>query len=295
MVMYQPGPPPAASGSVEEKVYKCVECDAVRSHREELDENFRCRGCATQLLVRALNAIKPVGCIEAKLVKQPHTIPCSISSCKYNDWSGGDYKYYVQCHEVPGVFHSETSRKYCLRCAEEVFDERIKEAEEALRERNEALDDAIERIHASTRQKVRDWVHDHEASFADLSVGQLVALAVVQVEDEPQVNANSSAMPESMVVSPVIRPEKHKKMCAQCFKRQWHLGEYYVYDSVNPVGTDKFCLHCAQVKWPENFGFGLVEEPLTSPAGASTSTTTDCGRRLPDSIRRTIARRRLSY
>jgi DNA-directed RNA polymerase subunit RPC12/RpoP len=348
--MYQPTVFPAASGSgsVEEKVYKCIECDAVRSHRDELDENFRCRGCATQLLVSALNAIKPTGCMEAKPVKQTHKNPCSISSCKYSDWDYGDY--YVYKHEVPGVYHSETSLKFCLSCAEKEFDEKIKEAAEALRKRNEALDGAIEdieNISASTRQRVRDWVHERKNNFADISAEQLVALALERVELniqkaealrvrnqaineaiagienipastrqkvrrwvrlyksdhtgksveelvaharecvelESQLADISSAMPEYMACSPVRSPSKHKKKCFKCDKREWNLGEYYFYNQDNPLKTAKFCLKCAK----EVFVGG--EQLIT--AGASTSTSTGCGSRLPDSLRRIC--RQLSY
>lgn len=47
----------------------------------------------------------------------------------------------------------------------------------------------------------------------------------------------------------------HRKPCSDCGKCNWELGDWYVYDKVNPWGTDKFCLECAESRdWEEEDG-----------------------------------------
>ena len=387
MVMWQPQRR-QLSEAEEEKVFKCAEsCGAQRTNREELDENFRCKDCANKRLANALSAIKPTGGIVTNVVKKAHRKPCE--GCGYNGWSAGEY--YVYCHLVPHEYDSKTTRKFCLSCAEEEFSENVKDATEALRQRKEALEQALqdlkhihadmrqkvrdwlernnvfhaglsveqlvavalerverdiqvaealrqrkealeqaiedlEHIHADTRQKVRDWLErnkddfnelsvedlvalalerverdiqvaeslrqrkgaleqalqdlkhlhastkqkvrdwlDHNNDFyADLSADQLVAVAAERVELESQIEAISSGMPASMVLTQVKSPSMHKKRCSEvgCGYKGWKLGDYYVYNGESPRGTDKLCLKCAMKRYGGDPTHGLPEELL---------------------------------
>lgn len=40
----------------------------------------------------------------------------------------------------------------------------------------------------------------------------------------------------------------HSKPCSDCGTRDFWQGDYYVYDSVQPWGTDKYCLDCAETR-----------------------------------------------
>ena len=41
----------------------------------------------------------------------------------------------------------------------------------------------------------------------------------------------------------------HRKPCSRCGKNDWLPGEWYVYDAVQPWGSDKFCIDCAEIEF----------------------------------------------
>eukprot|EP00548_Thalassiothrix_antarctica_P016781 CAMPEP_0194183010 /NCGR_PEP_ID=MMETSP0154-20130528/28797_1 /TAXON_ID=1049557 /ORGANISM="Thalassiothrix antarctica, Strain L6-D1" /LENGTH=152 /DNA_ID=CAMNT_0038899669 /DNA_START=23 /DNA_END=482 /DNA_ORIENTATION=- len=46
----------------------------------------------------------------------------------------------------------------------------------------------------------------------------------------------------------------HRKPCSNCGKRYWLKGDWYVCDAIQPWGTDKYCLDCAEHKnWGGSF------------------------------------------
>ncbi len=49
----------------------------------------------------------------------------------------------------------------------------------------------------------------------------------------------------------------HSKPCSDCGTHDFDYGDYYVYDSVQPRGTDKYCLDCAEAR---DWGYSDDEE-----------------------------------
>ena len=50
-----------------------------------------------------------------------------------------------------------------------------------------------------------------------------------------------------MAIRPVTG--NHRKGCSDCGHESWTPGEYYIYDSAQPWGSDKYCLDCAYSKY----------------------------------------------
>ena len=45
----------------------------------------------------------------------------------------------------------------------------------------------------------------------------------------------------------------HRKPCSCCGKGDWFHGDWYIFNSVQPWGTDKYCLDCAENKdWDDD-------------------------------------------
>mmetsp|Transcript_15411 Transcript_15411/g.17263 ORF Transcript_15411/g.17263 Transcript_15411/m.17263 type:complete len:167 (+) Transcript_15411:83-583(+) len=40
----------------------------------------------------------------------------------------------------------------------------------------------------------------------------------------------------------------HRKPCSECGSNEWDVGDWYVVDCIQPWGTDKYCLDCADSK-----------------------------------------------
>ena len=63
----------------------------------------------------------------------------------------------------------------------------------------------------------------------------------------------------------------HRKPCSQCGMNDFFPGSFYVYDCVNPWGTDKFCLDCAEMRFgghddEDEEEDDEDEEDITTPA-----------------------------
>jgi hypothetical protein len=57
----------------------------------------------------------------------------------------------------------------------------------------------------------------------------------------------------------------HRKPCSRCGMNNFYPGSYYVFDCVNPWGTDKFCLQCAEMHFGGNDD-EEDDEDITMPA-----------------------------
>jgi len=56
----------------------------------------------------------------------------------------------------------------------------------------------------------------------------------------------------------------HRKPCSGCGMNNFFPGSFYVYNRVNPWGTDKFCLQCAEMRFGGNDDED--DEDITMPA-----------------------------
>ena len=61
------------------------------------------------------------------------------------------------------------------------------------------------------------------------------------------VRSVQSRLPPNMSVKQVAG--NHRKPCSECGKSDWFDGEWYIYDHVQPWGSDKYCLNCADMQF----------------------------------------------